>query len=238
VLAAAGLVSAVTVANRAGLLSARTLAATQESLGDGRIWLLATSALVADRPAVASIAGLAVVGLAATALCGARVTWVAAALGHVCSALIVYVALDLVRTADAGAFGGAVSFPDYGTSAIVAAWIGAIACALWLRGRRAGAVALCVAAALVGWLCKGTLTILDTEHAVALAAGVAAVRLASVVDRARQVMRRVRLVERQPEQRVDLRDDHPELRRPQLVHALRQLGRRVHGVRAQLDLPR
>src|SRR5262245_20537017 len=61
--------------------------------------------------------------------------------------------------------------------------------------------------------------------------------LISVVDRARQVMRRVRLVERQPEARIDVRRDDPELCRPQLVHALAELRARIDGVRPQLDLP-
>jgi hypothetical protein len=207
VLVAAGVISVVTVLSRLEVLSASALASTPESLGEGRVWLLASSALVADRPAVASIAGFVVVGIAAVALCGARVVWVAAALGHVLSAAIVYAAID------ASNFSGVARFPDYGTSAIIAAWIGAIACLMWLRGRRARAVVLGVVSALLGWFFKGQLTVLDTEHAVALAIGAATVlwrpRARLVVDRAREVMGQVRLVERHPEPRVDLRHDHP-----------------------------
>jgi hypothetical protein len=173
VLAAAGVISILTANTRAGDVGARTLAATPDAVAEGRVWLLVTSALVADRPALASILGLAVVGLATVALCGQRVLWLAAASGHILSAAIVYGAIGLARVTDPGAFGSVMSYPDYGTSAIIAAWIGALACVLWLRGRRSGAVALCVASALLGWYFKGTLTVLDTEHAFALAFGAA-----------------------------------------------------------------
>jgi hypothetical protein len=176
VLAAAGVISLVTVLTRLEVLSARSLASTPESLSEGRVWLLASSALVADRPALASIAGFVVVGLAAVALCGGRAVWLAAALGHVCSAAIVYAAIDLARSVDPSAFENVVQYPDYGTSAIIAAWIGAIAYRLWTHRMRAGAVALPVLAGLVGWLFKGTLTVLDLEHGFALACGVVAMR--------------------------------------------------------------
>jgi hypothetical protein len=218
VLAAGGLISAVTVVGRLGAFPVRSLASTPAAVSDGRVWLLATSALVADRPVIASILGFVLVGLGTLALCGPRTLWASAAAGHVCSAAAVYLAVDLARAADPGAFRGILSYPDYGTSAIIAAWVGASACAIWLRGRRVAAVALCVASALLGWAFKGTLTILDSEHAVALGIGAAAVlwrpNLGLVIDRPRQMMRSVRLVERHPEPRVDLRDDHPQLGRP------------------------
>jgi hypothetical protein len=212
VLVATGLISAVTAMTREGLVPLGVLAATPDSVGDGRVWLLATSALVADKPAVASILGFAVVGLATLVLCGPRIAWTAAVAGHVCSAALVYAGVELAHDR------GALAYPDYGTSAIIAAWVGASACAIWLGGRRAAAVALCVASALLGWACKGSLTVLDWEHALALGIGAGLVlwrpSLASVVDRPRQVMRSMRLVERHPEPRVDLRDDHLQLGRP------------------------
>jgi hypothetical protein len=179
VLAAAGVISIVTAVTRAGDLGVRALAATPDAVADGRVWLLVTSALVADRPALASILGLATVGVVAVTLCGKRVLWLAAASGHILSAAIVYGAIALARIADARDLESVMGYPDYGTSAIIAAWIGAIACVLWLRGRRAGAVALCVASALLGWYFKGTLTVLDTEHAFALAFGAAVTAYAS-----------------------------------------------------------
>jgi hypothetical protein len=176
VVAATGVISAATAASRTGLVSVRALAETPATLADGRIWLLLTSGLLADRPAAASLLGFLLVGLAAVHLCGPRVAWAAAAGGHLLSALTVYLAIALARLLDPGAGAHVLGLPDYGTSAVIAAWIGAIAYRLWIRQRRAEALGLVVAAALAGWYFKGTLTVIDTEHAAALAVGVAAMR--------------------------------------------------------------
>ncbi len=123
---AAAVVALVTVLTRLGVVPLRDLAASPPAVAGGREWLLATSALVADRPALASIAGLLVVGLTALALAGPRVLWVAAAAGHLVSTVVVYGVLD--------AAGVTVTRLDYGTSAVIASWIGVIACLLWVRG--------------------------------------------------------------------------------------------------------
>jgi hypothetical protein len=178
--AAAGVISVFTVLSRLDVLPARTLASTPESLHDGHLWLLASSAAVADRPALASIIGFLVVGLAAVTLCGGRAVVLTAALGHICSAVIVYAAIDLAQSVDPAAFENVARYPDYGTSAIIAAWIGAIAYQLWRRERRTAAVVLPVLAALIGWFLEGTLNVLDAEHGVALACGIAAMWALSV----------------------------------------------------------
>jgi hypothetical protein len=194
VLVATGVISAGTALTRLGQLPARELAATPASLADGRVWLLVTSALVADRPAFASILGFLAVGLATVWLCGPRVAWIAAAAGHVLSAAAVYLAIGLVRIVEPTAYERVLRLPDYGTSAIIAAWIGAIAFVLWSRGRQASAAGLCVVSALAGWYFKGSLTVLDTEHAVALAVGAAAVgyRPRNAVAAARWTIRAMR----------------------------------------------
>jgi hypothetical protein len=191
VLVATGLISGATAATRVGEVPVRSLAATPAALADGRVWLLVTSAIVADRPAAASILGFLAVGLAVVAVCGARVTWAAAAAGHLLSAVTIYVGLGVVRTVDASAYEGVLRQPDFGTSAIIAAWLGALAYTLWSRRARAAAVLLVAAAALIGWYCKGALTVLDTEHAVALTAGVAAARYLPGVRLFRHVPRLV-----------------------------------------------
>jgi hypothetical protein len=133
--AIAAAVSVVTVLNRVGLLSVRDLASTPQGVADGREWQLVTSAFVADRPAVPSVVGLTIVGLAALVLAGARILWTAAAAGHVLATVVVYGALDVA--------GITVTRPDYGTSAI-AAWIGVVACCLWKRGAGLAAIGVAV----------------------------------------------------------------------------------------------
>jgi hypothetical protein len=162
--AVAAAVSVVTVLNRLGVVSLRDLASTPQGVADGREWQLVTSAFVADRPAVPSVVGFTIVGLAALVLAGARILWTAAAAGHILATVVVYGALD--------AAGVTVTRPDYGTSAIIAAWIGVVACCLWKRGAGLAALGLCLVSALVGWLLRPDLDILDTEHAVALAVGI------------------------------------------------------------------
>jgi hypothetical protein len=186
VLGVAGVIGTVTATVRPG-----QVAATPGSFAAGRIWLLATSAFVADRPAAASIAGFALVGAVTILVAGTTTTVVAAAVGHIGSAVAVYLALGLVRIFVPTAFAGAIDQPDFGTSAIIAAWIGVLAALLWSRRRRSAAVALCCVSALVGWYLKRNLTILDAEHAVALVTGIAAVRVHATI-----VLRRSRLVAR------------------------------------------
>ena len=191
--AAAGCMTAATAAVRTGMLDPRALASTPDALADGRVWLLVTSAVLAARPAAASILGFLVVGLVVVRLSATRLAWVAAAAGHVVSALAVYAALGLVHVLDPAAAHRVLSTPDYGASAIIAAWIGVIACRLWLSGRAVPAVGLVAVSGLLGWAFKGTLTVLDTEHAVALALGIAAMRAAPALEalRAPHGLRRV-----------------------------------------------
>ena len=158
-------ITLVTALERIGVIPLRELASSPAVVEDGRVWLLATSAFVADRPVLPSIAGFLVVGLAVWALCGSRVLWTAAAGGHVLGTVSVYAALDAVSAA--------VGRPDFGTSAIIAAWIGVIAYRLHARGWGWAAVGLCAASALVGWLLRPDLDVLDWEYAAALAVGAA-----------------------------------------------------------------
>ena len=180
VVGAAGAIAATTATVRAD-----RLAATPHAFAVGRVWLLVTSAFVADRPAAASIAGFAVVGAVTIAVAGTATTAVAAAVGHIGSAAAVYLALGLVRIFVPSAFDGVVDLPDFGTSAIIAAWIGAIAAQGWRRRpeltARTVVVAFCLGSGLIGWLLRPDVTVLDAEHLIAFLIGV----LLAQVGRAR-----------------------------------------------------
>jgi len=158
-------VALVTALNRLGVIPLHELAGSPLAVTDGHEWLLVTSAFVADRPVLPSIAGFALVGIAVWLVSGSRVLWVAAFGGQVLATLTVYAALDLT--------GENVTRADFGTSASIAAWIGALAYRLHLRGSRRLAFGFCVAAALVGWVLRPQLDLLDLEHAVALPIGIA-----------------------------------------------------------------
>jgi len=180
VLAATVVVSVTTAASEAGKVSLGTLASTPQGVFQGRVWLLLTSALVADHPIGPSLITFAGLGLVAVAVCGWRVVWAAATLGHAGSAIAVYGAIAGLRIIDPAAFRDARSLYDYGTSAVIAAWLGAIAARAWRRRTRTldhvAIVALCLGSGLIGWLLRPDVTPLDSEHVVAFVIGVCIAR--------------------------------------------------------------
>jgi hypothetical protein len=124
---------------------------------------------------------LAFAALAALSLftCGPRVLWLAAALGHVCSTLLVYSMIWLARLVEHNAFHQIVAAPDYGVSAISAAWLATLAFHGWRRrdqsaAGRARIVLACAAVALFAWSLRPGLTVLDVEYIIAFCFGVAA----------------------------------------------------------------
>ena len=125
--AATAVVGCVTVATRVGWIGVRELAATPDAVARGKVWLLLTSCLVADRPWLPSLLGFALVGITAFSVERAVVVALAALAGHVLATLVVYGLLGAVRAADHDAFASLVDQPDVGLSAIIAAWIGVVA---------------------------------------------------------------------------------------------------------------
>jgi hypothetical protein len=134
-----------------------------------------SSATIADRPALVSLLGFWIVGFVASALCSARVVAGVAAGGHLLSTLCVYCIIGLARLARPEAFAAVMHVADYGLSAIIAGWIGAIASLMWMRHPAVAARAVVVAGSLVcagvGLFFRPDLTFLDTEHLVAYAFG-------------------------------------------------------------------
>jgi hypothetical protein len=175
--AATGATAAVTVTNRLGELSVSTLAASPQAVADGKVWLILTSGLLADRPAVPSLIGFWLVGFAVLLLCSARVAVGVAVGGHTVSALGVYGVIALARVLDPNAFASVVHLTDYGLSAMIAAWIGAIARTFWRKHPARFARVLIalgsVGCAGIGLAFRPDVTFLDSEHLIAYAVGVA-----------------------------------------------------------------
>ena len=175
--AATGMTAAVTGANRLGELSVATLASNPRAVGEGKVWLILTSGLLADRPTVPSLVGFWIVGFAVLIVCSSRVAAGVALGGHTVSALAVYGVIGLARVLDPGAFGSVAQLADYGLSAMIAAWLGAIACTYWrrhpARSTRVLIVIGSVGCAAIGVALRPQLTFLDSEHLVAYAIGVA-----------------------------------------------------------------
>ena len=169
-------VGGVTAANRAGLFDLAALASSPRSAGEGKVWLLMTSAFVADKPTAASLLAFAAFAVAVLVACGPRLLWFSAVAGHVGSAVAVYAAIATVRAVVPSAFESVLSVPDYGTSAMIGTWLGVLAAVGWMRwprlAPRLGVIGFCLLSGSVGWFCDSSLTFLESEHGVAFAVGI------------------------------------------------------------------
>ena len=163
------IVAAFTFATRAHELPLTPFVASATKIASGQVWVIPASALVVDRPILIGLAAFGLLAVATLRFCGARTFWLAAAVGHAGSTLVVYAIIGSTRLADPHLFTSAVVSPDFGVSAMQAAWVGAIAVTAW---RRAGTdhrdqalvVAGVCAVAGVAWWLHPDPSILTTEH--------------------------------------------------------------------------
>jgi len=180
VLTLVAVVCSLTALQRVGAIPLSSLAASPRELADGRVWLLFSSGAIAADPLLWSLFSFCGLALLALRLCGWPILVLAALVGQTVSTLLGYSILGLARLVDSDAFQRLVSAPDYGVSAVSAAWLGAIAAVGWRArgesGIKAAIVVGSVAAGCLAWFVRGGgLDVLDSEHAFAFAIGVAAV---------------------------------------------------------------
>lgn len=173
-------VAALTFATRAHELPLSPFVASAAKIASGQVWVVPASALVADRPVLIGLAVFGVLAAATLRFCGARTFWVAAAMGHAGSTMLVYAIIGSARLADPHVFARAVVTPDFGVSAMQGAWVGAIAATAWSqagadRRRRAVVTAAICALAGVAWWLHPDPSILTTEHLFAFLIGCAVV---------------------------------------------------------------
>ena len=171
-----GVVAGLTLEVRAHELPLGIFAASAAKVAVGKIWLLPASALVVDRPVYLGLVAFGVLGFAALRVCGTRVFWVAAVLGHIGSTLAVYAIIGVVRLTDPDLFASAFVRRDFGVSAMQGAWVGAIAATAWISAgvdvrARGWVVAGVCALAVVAWWLHPDPSILTTEHLFAFCVG-------------------------------------------------------------------
>jgi hypothetical protein len=172
-----GLVVGLTVATADKSLPVDALASSPRKIDQGKLWFLITSGLVVQHPIEISLACFIVLAGLMLAVCGMRLFWIAAVTGHVVSTVLAYGVFATVRAVDPRSFQALLSSPDYGVSAISAAWLGAIAAAGWrqrgqtARGRIGIAFAV-LAIAVFAYTLRGGLNILDSDHVIAFVIGI------------------------------------------------------------------
>jgi hypothetical protein len=171
-------VVATTLAQSVGWIGVNALAADPARIAAGKIWLLISSGLLVQKPVVLSLVSFAALGSLTLLVCGRGVLGTAALLGHVGSTLITYGVVAIVSIVSPETFRATWSAPDYGVSAIAAAWLGAVACVCWRRrgitlAGKAAVAGSCLAVAAFGWMMRRHHNVLDSEHALAFAIGVA-----------------------------------------------------------------
>ena len=171
-----GLVTCITFGVRAHELPFTPFVASAAKVAAGKLWVLPASALVVDRPVLIGLAAFAALAIATLRFCGTRTFWTAAVLGHLCSALAVYVIIGVARLAYPHLFAAALVSPDFGVSAMQGAWVGALATTAWLwargdrRRRSMVVVGVCAVTAIAWWLHPSP-SILTTEHGFAFLIG-------------------------------------------------------------------
>jgi hypothetical protein len=162
-------VAGITFATRAHELPLTPFVASATKIASGQVWVLLASALVVDRPVLIGLAAFGVLAVGTLRVCGVRTYWLAAAVGHAGSTLLVYAIIGSVQLADPEAFASAAAKPDFGVSAMQGAWVGAITATAWIRagidrrGRSLVAAGVCAVAG-VGWWLHPDPSILTTEH--------------------------------------------------------------------------
>jgi hypothetical protein len=161
----------------------RDLACAPAALWAGKLWTLASSALIIQGPAIPQLLMTAALAAALVRACGGAVFWLVAAVGHVGATLIAYAGIGLIYLVARSTAEGVVHTHDYGISAVWAAAFGALAVTRMRRGdhpRVTATWALAILALFVVLVpIDGELA--DVEHLLAfvLGAGVMAVRARS-----------------------------------------------------------
>jgi hypothetical protein len=170
------LVLTMTVLNQTGIVQTRSLASSPESVREGKLWLLFSNGVIVQHPVVLSFVSLVLLAVSAMYICGGPATCLSAIAGHVASTLLAYSLYGVVRLSSAHAFVDLGSRPDFGVSAVTAAWLGLVAITAWERRGRTirGGLAIitsCVAVGLFAWMLRRHVTVIDSDHLFAFAIG-------------------------------------------------------------------
>jgi hypothetical protein len=122
-------VCVLTILQRTGDVDLRLLASTPDDVASARVWTLVLSGLVAAGPLVVQVAEIAVLGVLAIRLAGARVFWTAAIVAHLFGTMAVYAGVWIAAAVMAPS--SLSTELDYGISLVWCAALGVLAGTAW-----------------------------------------------------------------------------------------------------------
>jgi hypothetical protein len=156
----------------AGWPAVHDLASSPAGVARGRVWSLVTSGLLVTRDPIVQLVAAALLTVAAVQALGPATFWLAAAAGHLGSALLAYAGIGLLWLLGPADVDSVADAPDFGISCVVIGVLGALTVAA--SGRLPGARrALAVAAAVAIWTAIPPFGLSAVEHALAFAFGAA-----------------------------------------------------------------
>jgi hypothetical protein len=157
----------------AGWPAVQDLASSPAEVARGRVWSLLTSALLVTRDPIVQLVAAALLTVAAMQALGPATFWLAAAAGHVGSALLAYAGIGLLWLIGRADVDSVVHAPDFGISCVVIGVLGALTVAA--SGRRPpGRRMLAIAAGVALWTVIPPFGLAAVEHALAFALGAVA----------------------------------------------------------------
>jgi hypothetical protein len=162
----------------AGWPAVHDLASSPAAIARGRLWSLVTSGLLVTRDPIVQLVAAALLTVAAIQALGPATFWLAAAAGHLGSALLAYAGIGLLWLLARADVDSVTDAPDFGISCVVLGVLGALAVAA--SGRRPAAwrmLAVAAGAAICAVIPPFGLA--AVEHALAFALGAAAAAAAT-----------------------------------------------------------
>jgi hypothetical protein len=169
-----GAVAALEATRRAaGWPAVRDLASSPAEVARGRVWSLVTSGLLVTRDPIVQLVAAALLTVAAIRALGPATFWLAAAAGHLGSALLAYAGIGLLWLIARADVDSVADAPDFGISCVVIGVVGALTVAASQR-RPAPWRLLAVLAGVVLCAAIPPLGLSAVEHALAFALGAGA----------------------------------------------------------------
>jgi hypothetical protein len=169
-----GAVTGLEATRRAdGWPAVRDLASSPAGVARGRVWPLVTSALLVTRDPIIQLVAAALLTVAAIQALGPATFWLAAAAGHLGSALLAYAGIGLLWLVGQAGVDSVADAPDFGISCVVIGVLGALT--VTAAGHRPAAWRmLAIAAGAVILAVIPPFGLAAVEHALAFALGAAA----------------------------------------------------------------